>query len=140
MTATLTPPNRAALWSRLDLNRAQLAVLVGITVRQVQHWTSMGYLTPSPRDPSHYSGVAIERATLIKQALDQGVPLRRAVRLVEAYLSAQEEEQPGIGTFEAASLQDIAGRLQGALEQVRLVLEVVDPLVRQKEVDGAAAG
>ena len=37
-----TPPNRAALWASLALNRPQLAALCGLSVRQVDYWTARG--------------------------------------------------------------------------------------------------
>ena len=86
--ATLTPPNRSALWSRLALTKAQLAELCGVTTRQVSHWTLKGYLGTSSHHPDRYSGEAIDLCVLIKQGLDQGLPLRRAVGQARAFLSA----------------------------------------------------
>ena len=72
MASPFTPPNRAALWASLALTRVQLAALCGLTLRQVRHRTARGYLPPSTRDPGRYMDIAL----LIKQGLDQGLPLR----------------------------------------------------------------
>jgi hypothetical protein len=136
--ATLTPPNRSALWSRLALTKAQLAELCGVTTRQVSHWTLKGSIGTSSHHPDRYSGEAIDLCTLVKQGLDQGLPLRRAVGQARAFLSADREHRPVVGGIEPMALADIHVRLQGAQEALTTVLQVVEPLVPRLPEDGHA--
>lgn len=132
--AALTPPNRSALWSSLALTKAQLAELCGVTTRQVSHWTLKGYVATSSHHPDRYGGEAIDLCVLVKQGLDQGLPLRRAVGQARAFLSADRELRPVLGAIEPMALADIHARLQGAQDAVSAVLQVVEPLVpRQAE-------
>ncbi len=136
--ATLTPPNRSALWSRLALTKAQLAELCGVTTRQVSHWTLKGYISTSSHHPDRYSGEAIDLCSLVKQGLDQGLPLRRAVGQARAFLSADREHRPVVGGIEPMALADIHVRLQGAQDALTTVLQVVEPLVPRHAEDGLA--
>jgi hypothetical protein len=139
--AALTPPNRSALWSSLALTKAQLAELCGVTTRQVSHWTLKGYVATSSHHPDRYSGEAIDLCVLVKQGLDQGLPLRRAVGQARAFLSADRELRPVLGALEPMALADIHAQLQGAQEAVSAVLQVVEPLVpRQVEEPTSEAG
>jgi hypothetical protein len=74
----LDPPARGALWLNLALTKVQLAALCGVTVRQVAHWTTQGYLSPRPGS-DRYNGNAVEQCLLIKQGRDAGLSPRRAV-------------------------------------------------------------
>lgn len=134
--ATLTPPNRSALWSKLALTKAQLAELCGVTTRQVSHWTLKGYIGTSGHHPDRYSGEAIDLCVLVKQGLDQGLPLRRAVGQARAFLSADGAHRPAVGAIEPMALADIHTRLQGAQDALTTVLQVVEPLVPRLEQDG----
>ncbi len=136
--ATLTPPNRSALWSRLALTKAQLAELCGVTTRQVSHWTLKSYISTSSHHPDRYSGEAIDLCSLVKQGLDQGLPLRRAVGQARAFLSADREHRPVVGGIEPMALADIHVRLQGAQDALTTVLQVVEPLVPRHAEDGLA--
>jgi hypothetical protein len=135
---TLTPPNRSALWSRLALTKAQLAELCGVTTRQVSHWTLKGYLGTSSHHPDRYSGEAIDLCVLIKQGLDQGLPLRRAVGQARGFLAADQEHRPVVGAIEPMALADIHTRLQGAQDALATVLQVVEPLVPRVSEGGMA--
>ena len=137
--APLTPPNRSALWSSLALTKAQLASLCGVTTRQVSHWTLKGYIATSSHHPDRYSGEAIDLCVLVKQGLDQGLPLRRAVGQARAFLADDRELRPVLGAIEPMALADIYPRLQGAQDSLSSVLEVVEPLIpRQPDEERAA--
>ena len=125
----VTPPNRGVLWTSLALTKAQLAQLCGITVRQVSHWTSRGYLVPACREPERYSGDAIDLCVLIKQGLDQGLPVRRAVAQARAYLADERRHQPAATAIMPPALVDIYEQLRGAGSALGAVLQVVEPLV-----------
>ena len=128
-----TPPNRAALWASLALTKTQLAALCGLSVRQVSHWTAQGYLPRSTRASGRYSGDALDMALLITQGLDQGLPLRQAVRQARAYLAAENTRQPGLLALDEAALRAIAAWLTQADAATRQVLEVVAPLTPPTE-------
>ena len=130
-TDGLTPPNRGALWTGLALTKAQLAQLCGITVRQVTHWTSRGYLVAVGGDRERYSGEAIDLCVLIKQGLDQGLPVRRAVVQARAYVADERQHQPAATTIVPPTLVDIYEQLRGAGSALGAVLQVVEPLVAQ---------
>lgn len=136
MAVQITPTNRAALWSKLALNKTQLAELGGVTTRQISHWTGRGYLLATGETRDTYNGAAIDLVVLIKQGLDAGLPLRLAVSLADTYLADTQAETPGLDTIEPATLQGVAGQLRRALAQIGQVREVVDPLV-PREVDAA---
>ena len=134
-----TPPNRGALWSRLALTKSQLAELCGITVRQASHWTSRGYIVAAGREPERYNGDAVDTCVLIKQALDHGIPLGRAVKLTRAYLTEELTRQPGARMIVPPTLLDMREKLRGAEASIEAVLQVVEPLV-PRERDTAQAG
>ncbi len=125
----LTSPNRGALWSSLALTKSQLADLCGLTTRQVGHWTSQGYIAAAKHDPERYNGEAIDMCALIKQGLNSGLPLRRAVALARVYKADELARQPGMGAIVPPSLLDIRQRLRGAKASLQAVLEAVEPLV-----------
>ena len=126
---TFAPPNRGALWSSLALTKTQLADLCGLTTRQVSHWTSQGYITASGRNPERYNGDAVDFCVLIKQGLQHGLPLRRAVAMARAYSSDELARQPGMVAIVPPSLLDIREKLRGAEASIAAVLQAVEPLV-----------
>ena len=123
------PPNRGALWSSLALTKTQLAELCGLTTRQISHWTSQGYITAAGREPERYNGNAIDICVLIKQALANGVPLRRAVALARGYIADELTRQPAAQIIVPPTLLDMREKLRGAEASIAAVLEVVEPLV-----------
>ncbi len=131
---TLEPPNRGALWLSLALTQVQVAELCGVSARQVQHWTRRGYLITRPGS-DHYNGNAVEQCLLIKQGLDAGVSLRRAVAQAQAFLAGEEARQPGLAQLDPEVLPEVAERLRGARAALAAVREVVEPLVPTGEAD-----
>ncbi len=134
-----TPPDHAALWASLALTTVQLAALCGLTLRQVRLWTARGYLTRSTRDPGRYSGPAVDLALLIKQGLDQGLPLRQAVDRARAYLAAERSRQPDLHALDAAALVTLATRVAQAHAAARDVLAVAAPLAPPSEAEPSCA-
>lgn len=126
---TLTPPNRGALWSSLQLTKTQLAELCGLTTRQISHWTSQGYIAASGRNPERYNGDAIDLCVLIKQGLLNGLPLKRSVARARAFITDELVNQPGMARIEPPALADIRDKLRGAEASIIAVLQVVEPLV-----------
>ena len=133
MASPFTPPNRAALWASLALTKKQVAVLCGLTERQVGHWTAQGYLPRSTRAPERYSGDAIDMALLIKQGRQQGLSVYRAVQEARGYLAAERSRQPDLHALDAAALTMIATQVAQAEAAVRQVLAVVAPLAPPAE-------
>ncbi len=136
--ATLVPPNRSALWSSLALTKAQLAALCGVTTRQVSHWSLRGYVGASGQHPDRYSGEAIDVCILIKQGLDQGLPLRRAVAQARAFLASDNAQHPVVTAIEPMALADIHARLQGAQHTIAAILQVVEPLIPYQLAESVA--
>ena len=134
------PPNRGALWSSLALTKTQLAELCGLTTRQISHWTSQGYITAAGREPERYNGNAIDICVLIKQALANGVPLRRAVALARGYIADELIRQPAAQIIVPPTLLDMREKLRGAEASIAAVLEVVEPLVPREPLATRDAG
>lgn len=127
----LASPNRSALRSGLALTQMQLAALCGVTARQISHWTNRGYITPAGRRPVRYSGEAIDQCVLIKQGLDKGLPLRRAVALARSYLADERARQPGVAALAPRALADVREQLRGAESSITSVLQSIEPLMTQ---------
>ncbi len=126
-TITFTPPNRGAIWANLELTKAQVAKLCGVTVRQVSHWTNRGYLVAAGQDPERYNGDAIDMCLLIKQGLDQDVPLHRAVAAARAFISEELRQQPDAQAIAPPTLVDMLEKLKGAGASIEAIIEVVEP-------------
>ena len=124
----LDPPARGALWLNLALTKVQLAALCGVTVRQVAHWTTQGYLSPRPGS-DRYNGNAVELCLLIKQGRDAGLSTRRAVAQAQAFLAEEEARQPGLTQLGPEALLEMGERLRAARAALAAVREVVEPLV-----------
>ena len=133
-----TPPDRGALWVALALTKTQLAALCGLTVRQVGHWTARGYLPTAPAHAERYNGNAIDMALLIKQGLEQGLPLRQAVAAARAHLGEELARQPGLGALDGATLAALEAELGQAEAAVAAVRRAVRPLVPAGEAPAAA--
>lgn len=125
----LSPPNRGALWSSLQITKTQLAELCGLTTRQVSHWTSQGYIMAAGRSPDRYNGDAIDLCVLVKQGLLSGLPLKRSVALAREYITNELRRQPGMVAIVPPSLLDIREKLRGADASITAVLQVIEPLV-----------
>ncbi len=126
---SLTPPDRGAIWSSLALTQTQLAELCGLTVRQVGHWTSRGYITTSRRHPERYNGNSIDLCLLIKQGLRRGLPLRRAVRTAHDYVGNELARQPDLKAIEPPVLLDLRETLRNIESSASTLLRAVEPLV-----------
>jgi DNA-binding transcriptional MerR regulator len=134
----LTPPDRGALWVALALTKTQLAALCGLTVRQVTYWAAQGYLPAAPAHPERYNGNAIDLALLIKQGLERGLPLRRAVALARAHLGEELARQPGLGALDGATLAALDAELGQAEAALVAGRRAVRPLVPAGEAPPAA--
>ncbi len=100
------------MWARLRLTPGQIVALTGLTHRQVTYWSEQGILH---RDEEGFDGYALEKAILIRQALDSGFSLRLATRLAEDYMQEQS------ATFESASLAEWVTQLREIEDLIRAV-------------------
>src|SRR3712207_4449045 len=103
----LAAPDRGALWLDLALTNTQLARLCDLTTRQIIHWTNQGYIVPSRERPVRYNGQAIDLCVLIKQGLDHGMPLKRAVAAAQRQLSADGACQHAVAPVEPPTLNEL---------------------------------
>lgn len=126
---TLGTPDRGALWLELALTNTQLARLCDLTTRQIIHWTNQGYIAPSRERPVRYNGQAIDLCILIKQGLDHGMPLKRAVAAARRHLSAEGAQRHEFAPVEPPTLNDLHERLRGAEAAIEAVCRQIAPLV-----------
>lgn len=106
------------LLSRLTLNARAAAQVCGISVRQLTYWSDRG-LIPT-LGARRYGIAALNKALMIKQALDQGFTLQRAARMVEEQLAAVEAERASRAALPLSDLHHLVGeRLSDLLVQVR---------------------
>jgi len=131
------PVEIGILWGNLRLTQAQVVQLCGVTRRQFGHWVSRGYVVPASRTPPRFGAQAIEQVALIKQALDAGFPLQRAVRMADAYLAGRRSAGPRDGRFPTPTIVEIEGRLLAAEAAIHGVLDLLQPLPARGSPDGA---
>ena len=79
--------DREALWRRLELTKAQVARLTGLTRRQIIYWSSRGLIGDPGRRT--FDGPAVEKVALIKAAMAQGHNLQDAARLAERVIGRE---------------------------------------------------
>lgn len=87
-----------------------------------------GYLTAAASTPGRYNGDALDVCVLIKQALDAGLSLQRAVALARAYLTAETLAQPDARTIPPTVLPAVAEHLRAAEASLAAVRQVVEAL------------
>ena len=75
-----------------------------------------------------FNGDAIDMCLLIKQGLDQDIPLHRAVAAARAYISDELRQQPGAHAIVPPTLVDMLEKLKGAGASIEAVIQVVEPL------------
>ena len=112
-----TAPDRGGLWLKLSLNASQVAALCGVTLRQVLHWASRGYLPHAPNDPTAFSGHAVDMCLLIKEARSAGISHVRAVEQAKRFLDGELRQQGGSVSVGAPDFSTIAARLREIEQQ-----------------------
>jgi DNA-binding transcriptional MerR regulator len=89
------------LLGHVQLSAGKAAEFCGISRRQLCYWTDQGIIrtvgekqTGQREEASRrvYDFESLHKAMLIKQALDQGIGLRRALKDVDAYLERRAQE------------------------------------------------
>lgn len=122
--AGLQPIDMTELLQSLQLGIGQTAMLCGVSIRQLSYWTDKGIVQPVDEDRSRtYDYAAVEKVSLIKQALDQGYSLEGAVAEVEAFLRRRAEEQERVEEMSEPELEQVvlgqANQLQQLSERIR---------------------
>ena len=112
-----TSPDRGALWLKLSLNASQVAALCGVTLRQVLHWASRGYLPHAPNDPTAFTGHAVDMCLLIKEARSAGISHVRAVDQAKRFLESELRQQGGTPSVGSPDFSTIAARLREIEQQ-----------------------
>lgn len=120
----LHPIDIGELLAKLRLGIGQTAELCGISIRQLSYWTDKGIIKPMDEDRSRsYDYAAVERVSLIKQALDQGYSLDGAVAEADAILQQRDEERRQIEEMSESNLEQLiiekAENLQQLGERIR---------------------
>jgi len=122
--AGLQPIDLTELLQSLQLGIGQTAALCGVSIRQLSYWTDKGIVQPLDEDRSRtYDYAAVEKVSLIKQALDQGYSLEGAVAEVEAFLRRREQERKRIEEMPESEVEQVvlgqANQLQQLAERIR---------------------
>jgi DNA-binding transcriptional MerR regulator len=111
------------LLERLEVNTGQAAAIAGVSVRQLSYWTNKGHIgARAGQRGKVYAFRGIEKAALIKQALDEGHNLEEAARQAEADLCRREQKRRAVEQlseadleqfilFQASQLQQLADRI-----------------------------
>lgn len=120
----LHPIDLGELLAKLRLGIGQTAELCGVSIRQLSYWTDKGIIKPVDEDRSRsYDYTAVERVSLIKQALDQGYSLDGAVAEADAVLQQRDEERRQIEEMSESNLEqlilDKADNLQQLAERIK---------------------
>jgi len=120
----LQPIDLSDLLTRLRLGIGQAASLCGVSIRQLSYWTDKGIVQPVDEDRTrNYDYAAIEKISLIKQALDQGFSLEGAVAEVEAHLKRREQEKKKIEEMSDSELEQLvlgqAQHMQQLADRIR---------------------
>jgi DNA-binding transcriptional MerR regulator len=122
------PPDRRDIWKSLALTMSQAATLTGVSERQIQHWMDQGYITPTDHGARKINGDNLDKITLIRQARNAGIPLRKAVVMAQEYL--RHEVSARLGTEVATGpLQDLEQKLQ----DLRGDIDIVEQLIKSVE-------
>jgi len=124
--AGLQPIDLGDLLTRLRLGIGQAASLCGVSIRQLSYWTDKGIVQPVDEDRTrNYDYPAIEKISLIKQALDQGFSLEGAVAEVEAHLQRREQEKTKIEEMSDSELEQLV------LKQAQHMQQLADRIRRE---------
>jgi len=124
--AGLQPIDLGDLLTRLRLGIGQAASLCGVSIRQLSYWTDKGIVQPVDEDRTrNYDYPAIEKISLIKQALDQGFSLEGAVAEVEAHLKRREQEKTKIEEMSDSELEQLV------LKQAQHMQQLADRIRRE---------
>ena len=134
--SVVRPVDLSRLLEGLKLKAKQAAELVGVPPRQLAYWEEKGYIRGEGGYRKRSLGYpAIEKACLIKQALDRGYSLERAVELAGAYLDRQARERAKLEAMPIEELQasimartyrlqELARRIRHGLRGYRVVGDV----------------
>jgi DNA-binding transcriptional MerR regulator len=130
----LQPIDVSDLLTRLRLGIGQAASLCGVSIRQLSYWTDKGIVPPVDEDRTRtYDYPAIEKVSLIKQALDQGFSLEGAVAEVEAHIKRRDQERKKV---EEMSDNDLEQLVLGQAQQMQQLADRIRREIRTYRVSG----
>jgi len=141
----LRPLDIGQLLAHLQLGIGQAAELCGVSVRQLSYWTDKGIIQPVDENKSRaYGFMAVEKISLIKQALDQGFSLEGAVTEAEKHLREREDEHKKLESMSDAELEQLvlarAGQLQQLADRIRREVRTYRVSGDLGELAGALSG
>ena len=121
-------PDRPSLWRKLALTMRQASSLTGVSERQIQHWMDRGYIYPVEPGTRKINGECVDTILLIRQAREEGIPLRHAVALARQYLGAERAT-----AWDSAVPATILCDLHEKLRNARTGIEAVERLMHDVE-------
>lgn len=112
------------LASRLRLGIGQAAALCDVSIRQLSYWSDKGIIVPAEDEKSRsYDYEALEKISLIKQAIDLGFSLEGAVTEADAFLKRRKQQQSQIENMPENELEQLvltqANQLQTISDKIR---------------------
>lgn len=112
------------LASRLRLGIGQAAALCDVSIRQLSYWSDKGIIVPVEDEKSRsYDYQALEKISLIKQAIDLGFSLEGAVAEADAFLKRRKQQQSQIENMPENELEQLvltqANQLQIISDKIR---------------------
>ena len=125
------PVDRGAIWARLCLTINQVSELTGLSRRQLSHWVSRGYLIPASSSPVLFDGNTVEQAIYIKQGLDGGLSVRKAVAQANRFIAEQLRNEPAMQVVRTPAVVDLEAKVRSAHSALGIVLEVLSPLAQE---------
>ena len=107
--------NDTEVLGRLRLSAAEAARVCGITPRQLIYWTKKGLVRPSQDGAEDYDVHALQKAILIRQALESGRSLEKAAQQVAHDLAARTLDVERLAAMDGEQLE---GELQRRFERI----------------------
>ncbi|CAA9557750.1 MAG: hypothetical protein AVDCRST_MAG18-820 [uncultured Thermomicrobiales bacterium] len=132
---SFTLPDRGAMWMRLALNASQVAVLCGVTLRQVIHWADRGYLPRSGGDTGAFTGQAVDMCMLIKEARTRGISHARAAEQARRFLADELQSDGGVPRVGAPDLSAITGQIREIERNAHTLLAQLDPRMSKDDAE-----
>jgi len=110
--------------SRLALSATEAARVCGVTVRQLTYWTDKGIVGTAAGESRSYGLGSLRKALLIRQAMETGQALEKAVAAVDARLAQKARDRAEADARPAEALREaLERRLEGLGRQIEALRE-----------------
>lgn len=110
--------------SRLALSATEAARVCGVTVRQLTYWTDKGIVGTAAGESRSYGLGSLRKALLIRQAMETGQALAKAVAAVDARLAQKARDRAEADARPAEALREaLERRLEGLGRQIEALRE-----------------